>query len=404
MEIRAEVSQASWKPTRAPPRLKYLFLTTAVVYQASSSRPSVSFLDIEKPAAERQRRVNAFVVEEEPTDIDDDDIPPRRRQWDERRPAELLPQPLPRRVRSWLRYSTEDTPTSALNGPSQGIASQKQAGQLHSGHLRHQSLHFSPYIPDIGEEEQTVPSNSGRSIATLHLPASDIEIPVAISIKSNTLHGEQRIVFENAANMVRYHTWFINPLVKPAENDTLLESYWLKSRQSSARSHLVSETKNTIEDLYDFSHKTPTEIKAPVAYLLENDRFSCYPSKQTVSEPCMYHVLKAWSSGSFVQPSDFEAVTARNIYLRQRATWQGLPSHVRVKLVDDTKRRIKKMLKESGFTQNQESRAPLKDKEAPGYMDLEVSGDEESEVEDDNSDPKAGDTVEALEEGYDQAD
>src|ERR1700760_4423191 len=54
--------------------------------------------------------------------------------------------------------------------------------------------------------------------------------------------------------------------------------------QSSARSHLVSETKNTIEDLYDFSHKTPTQIKARVAYLLENDRFTCHPSKLDVSK------------------------------------------------------------------------------------------------------------------------
>ena len=54
-------------------------------------------------------------------------------------------------------------------------------------------------------------------------------LPVTLSIKGNTLHGEQRIVFENAANMVRYHTWFVNLFVKPAENDTLLESYWVKA-------------------------------------------------------------------------------------------------------------------------------------------------------------------------------
>ena len=58
----------------------------------------------------------------------------------------------------------------------------------------------------------------------------------------------------------------------------------MKSRQSSARSHLVSETRNTVEELYDFSHKTETEIKARVAYLLENDRFACHPSKQEVSK------------------------------------------------------------------------------------------------------------------------
>ena len=36
-------------------------------------------------------------------------------------------------------------------------------------------------------------------------------------------------MFENATYMVRYHTWFVNPFVKPAENDTLLESYWVKA-------------------------------------------------------------------------------------------------------------------------------------------------------------------------------
>jgi hypothetical protein len=72
---------------------------------------------------------------------------------------------------------------------------------------------------------------------------------------------------------------------------------------------------------------------------------------------------------------------------------------VRKKLVDDTKKRIKRMLRDSGFIQDQESRAALEDKEAAGYMDLQVSGNEESEEEGDNSDPEAGDTVEALEEG-----
>ena len=72
---------------------------------------------------------------------------------------------------------------------------------------------------------------------------------------------------------------------------------------------------------------------------------------------------------------------------------------MRNKLVDDTKLRIKKMLRESRHIPDQESRAPLEDKEAIGYMDLEVSGDEESEVEDDDTEPDEGDTVVALEEG-----
>jgi len=69
---------------------------------------------------------------------------------------------------------------------------------------------------------------------------------------------------------------------------------------------------------------------------------------------------------------------------------------VRTKLINDTKKRIKRMLRDSGFVQDQESRAVLEDKEATGYLDLEVSGDEESDVEDINSDPGAGEAVEEL--------
>jgi len=77
---------------------------------------------------------------------------------------------------------------------------------------------------------------------------------------------------------------------------------------------------------------------------------------------------------------------------------------VRTKLIEDTKKHIKQMLRDSGFVQDQESRTALEDKEAAGYLDLEVSGDKESEVEDINSDPEAGEAVEALEEGWDGDD
>ena len=118
----------------------------------------------------------------------------------------------------------EDTPTPAVNGPSQRLVSQEeQAAQTHSSHLRAHESQFSPYIPDIPSQEQTVPSHLRRGTANSHFPASDIKIPIAPSTKSNTLHGEERVVLENAANMVRYHTWFINPFIKPAENDSLLE-------------------------------------------------------------------------------------------------------------------------------------------------------------------------------------
>ena len=60
------------------------------------------------------------------------------------------------------------------------------------------------------------------------------------------------------------------------------------------------------------------------------------------------------------------------------------------------------MLQEGRFIGNQESHTALKNKEAAGYLDLEVSGDEESEVENNNSDPEGGEAVEGVEEGWDQ--
>ena len=120
----------------------------------------------------------------------------------------------------------EDTPTPAVNGPSQRLASQEaQVAQIHSGHLRARESQFSPYIPDIPSQEQTLPSHSRRGEANPHFLASDIKIPIAPSSKSNTLHGQGRIVFENAANIVWYHTWFVNPFVKPAENHSLMDGY-----------------------------------------------------------------------------------------------------------------------------------------------------------------------------------
>jgi len=73
-------------------------------------------------------------------------------------------------------------------------------------------------------------SHSGCCIVNLDLPASDVGVPVtSLSTKSHSLHGDERILFENTPNLIRYHTWFINPFVKPAENDTLREGYWVKA-------------------------------------------------------------------------------------------------------------------------------------------------------------------------------
>ncbi|KAG0125163.1 hypothetical protein HOY82DRAFT_616988 [Tuber indicum] len=245
-----------------------------------------------------------------------------------------------------------------------------------------------------------------------------IAVPVTISSKSNTLHGEEKIVFENTADMVRYHTWFVNPFVKPAENDALLESYWVKAATKLGwrdvemgksamtfvyrliiKEHPILDVERIIEYLVEIETVKGSRMhgRTDKTFLKRtNDVLICLTTAH------MYHALKAWSFGSFVQSPDFTALTAQNVYLQQRVTWQGLPPEVRIKVVDDTKKRIKKMLWEGGFIQDQESRAPLEDKEAVAYMELEISGDEESEAEVDNSDPEGGEDVEALEEGWDE--
>lgn len=68
-------------------------------------------------------------------------------------------------------------------------------------------------------------------------------------------------------------------------------------------------------------------------------------------------------------------------------------------LIEYTKKTIKKVLQESGYIENQESCVPLEDKGAVGYLDLEVSGNDGSEVEDDDDrDPEVEEAVGALEE------
>ena len=128
-----------------------------------------------------------------------------------------------------IRKSMEDTPRPAVNGPSQRLASQEQAAKFHSGHLRDKESQLSPDIPDIASQARTVPSHSRRNTANLHFPVSNIELPIVPSPKSPKLNGEERIILENVANMVRYNTWFVNPFVKPAENDSLLEGYWVNA-------------------------------------------------------------------------------------------------------------------------------------------------------------------------------
>ncbi|KAG0637974.1 hypothetical protein HOY80DRAFT_1049382 [Tuber brumale] len=82
-----------------------------------------------------------------------------------------------------------------------------------------------------------------------------------------------------------------------------------------------------------------------------------------------------------------------NVYLCQWATWQHLPPQVQKKLLEDTKKQIKCLLRENGVNEDHESRTDLEDLVVEGYLDLAVSDDEESESED-NLDPEAG--VETL--------
>ena len=77
---------------------------------------------------------------------------------------------------------------------------------------------------------------------------------------------------------------------------------------------------------------------------------------------------------------------------------------MRTKLIDNMKNNIKRILRQSGFVQDQESCTALEDEEDAGYLDLEVSGDEESDIEDINSDAEVGEAVDALEEGWDGDD
>ena len=117
-----------------------------------------------------------------------------------------------------------------MNGPLQRLASQEEhAAQIHYGHLVAHESHFPSNIAEIPSQKQTMPSHSRHSTVNPHFQASDIEIPIAPSTKSNTFHGENLLVFEKAANMVWFHIWFVNPLVKSAENDLLLERYWVKA-------------------------------------------------------------------------------------------------------------------------------------------------------------------------------
>ncbi|KAG0641326.1 hypothetical protein HOY80DRAFT_999417 [Tuber brumale] len=228
--------------------------------------------------------------------------------------------------------------------------------------------------------------------------ASDIvDTVTSLSDWSNFMRGEERI--------------FINPFVKPSENDSLFESYWVKAASKLGWPGLAMQK----------------HAMTFVSHLQEDDRFTCHPSNQEwfrnvkmrgrtdksflrqingilicLTAAGIYPALKAWSTGTFVQPSDFSALTAQSWFDPftgrnwRLTTWQRLPVVVQKKRVEDMKKRINRLLRDNGFVQEHESRAALEDPDAAEYLGVEVSGDEESEVEDNNSDRKVEDMIDAL--------
>ena len=65
-----------------------------------------------------------------------------------------------------------------------------------------------------------------------------------------------------------------------------------------------------------------------------------------------------------------------DVYQRQLATWGLLPLAVHPKIVKDTKKMIKKLMRANGFTEDKESREALEDPDAKDYLDLKISDDE----------------------------
>lgn len=107
------------------------------------------------------------------------------------------------------------------------FSSQSQQAQIHSGHGRVNSPHFTPSI--LGSQPTSTHPNGRQTVGEDYSASDIVDTVTSLSDRSNFMRGEERIVFQNAANMVRYHTWFVNPFVKPSENDSLLESYWVKA-------------------------------------------------------------------------------------------------------------------------------------------------------------------------------
>ncbi|KAG0641325.1 hypothetical protein HOY80DRAFT_1113339 [Tuber brumale] len=309
-------------------------------------------VDVDFPSQQDEQEVNLF-ASDDATDIDEDsDEAPQRHRRVQKRSVEDYSQHQQRAKR--LRFLTADSPSPALTGPTSVVSSQSQQVQIHSGHLRINSPHFTSSI--LGSQLILMNQNG-------------CQMAEEANNWSNFIRGEERIVFENAANMVRYHTWFVNPFVKLSENNSPLESYWVKAVSKLGWPGLAMQ-KHAMTFRLELRCRTFMTFYTSNRHKFEQ-RLAIY----------------------------WRMIALRVIQAIRRATWQRLPVVVQKKLVEDTMRRRKRLLCHNGFVPEQESRAALDDLDTALYLRVQVSGDEESEVEDNNSDPEAEDVIDTLVEG-----
>src|SRR5688572_6127636 len=81
----------------------------------------------------------------------------------------------------------------------------------------------------------------------------------------NQMHGNERVAFENAANLVRLHTWFVEPFVKASENDALLDALWLKASGETGISVELSRTARTYVGSFARPQEASRELTGSVA-------------------------------------------------------------------------------------------------------------------------------------------
>ena len=64
------------------------------------------------------------------------------------------------------------------------------------------------------------------------------------------MHGDERTVFEYAADLVRYHTWFADAFVDPTANDALIDKLWLQaSDRLRLRVKMSANAKTFVSDV-----------------------------------------------------------------------------------------------------------------------------------------------------------